>query len=63
MALSVVSNDMEQVRKTGSLASTSIYNANGKKYQVVVKTSFACKHRVWLANQTVEEPKSNAMLS
>jgi hypothetical protein len=44
MALSVVVNDKEQLRKTGSLASTSIYNANGKKYQVVVKTSFACNH-------------------
>jgi len=63
MALSVVVNDKKQLRKMGSLASTSIYNPTGKKYQVVVKTTFACKHRVWLANQKVEEPKSNAMLS
>ena len=63
MALSVMLNDKEQLRKPCVLASTSIYNPTGKKYQVVVKTTFACKHRVWLANQTVEEPKSNAMLS
>jgi hypothetical protein len=63
MALSVVSNDKEQLRKTGGLASTSIYNANGKKYQVVVKTSFACKYRVWLANKPAVESKSNRMLN
>jgi hypothetical protein len=58
-----VLSDEEQLKKTCRLASTSIYNAIGKKYQVVVKTTFDCKYQVWLANQPWSHTQGTQMLN